>query len=104
MIFNLLTESIGPVQPDQNSYYCLEPTRTKVFICLPCITMKKIIGYPATYTTYLLGHAISVIMLKFDWGWLYTPYNKLMTTSLKITDWSAIKTLWKHPPDTKQMN
>ena len=60
--------------------------------------MKKIVGYPGAYGTYFLGHIISVIMLRFDCGRLYTPYNKLMTASLKITDWATIKTLWKHPP------
>ena len=63
------------------------------------VVMKKIVGYPGAYSTYYLGHIISVIMLKFDWGWLYKPYNNLMTTSVKITDWAAIKTLWNKPTD-----
>lgn len=59
--------------------------------------MKKIIGFAPTWLLYYIGHLISLPMLKFDIGFLYTIYNNCMTTSEDIQKWSGLKSPWVKP-------
>ena len=56
--------------------------------------MKKLIAFIFAWLLYYIGHFISLIMLKFDFVFLYIFYNKCMNTSLKIQDWAGLKTPW----------
>lgn len=57
--------------------------------------IKKIIAWPVVWSLYYLGDAVSHPMNHFDWGWLYSVYSKLMTTSLNVQDWAGLSSPWK---------
>lgn len=52
--------------------------------------------YLLSLTLYHLGDIISYPMTKFDWGWLYTIYSKLMIWS---SDLDTEGRIWKHERD-----
>ncbi len=56
--------------------------------------MKKIIGFLPTWILYYIGDLSSIIMVKFDFYFLYGFYNICMITSTDIQDWAGLKKPW----------
>ena len=42
---------------------------------------RLLLGWAITWSCYLLGAAVSELMMRFDWGWLYRAYSGLMRRS-----------------------
>lgn len=49
-----------------------------------------------SYITYYLGHWVSKPMIRFDWGFLYGLYSKLMTWSYNL---DTKKKVWRPTKD-----
>lgn len=52
--------------------------------------MRKLLAYVPCHACYWLGHAVSIPMERFDLGWLYPTYNRLMIASSDLSDWAGL--------------
>jgi hypothetical protein len=57
--------------------------------------MSKYWKIPLAWLLHLVGHAASVLMHRFDWFWLYSPYQWCMMQSSDLDEWNII---WKPAP------
>lgn len=60
--------------------------------------MKALIAYPLSWTLYILGHSVCLLMEKFDFLYHFYPlYHHLILASCDIEDWAGVSFMWRVP-------